>query len=157
MRKVQMLISAADTARGYDVRRILEEHTGWQIDGEVDDAHQTMRHVITFQPDVAIIDIRIPMLGGIEVAREIVRRAPNVGLVILNDRLDGTEVIQALRAGAKGYVLKDGVATELIRAVSAVLEGKLFFSSAVRPIVDDCVRCLAEKVLTDHHDVLADL
>ena len=116
-----------------------------------------MRQTVELKPDVAILDIGMPLLNGIEATRQITRRAPSVRVLILSMYSDEAYIIQVLQAGAKGYLLKDSADADLIRAVAAVAQGKSFFSPAVAKVMlDDYVRHLAEKGVTDRYDALSE-
>jgi two-component system response regulator NreC len=108
-------------------------------------------------PDVVIIDISMPLMNGIEATRQIIRRLPDLRILILSMHVNEAYIIQALKAGAKGYLLKDSADTELIRAVAAVAAGKSFFSPAVAKIMlDDYVKQLADKGIADRYDSLSE-
>jgi DNA-binding NarL/FixJ family response regulator len=116
-----------------------------------------VRQALAVQPDIAILDIGMPLMNGIEAIRQIVRRRPDIHVLILSMHANEAYIIQALKAGAKGYLLKDSADTELIRAVAAVASGKSFFSPAVAKVMlDDYVRQLAEKGIADRFDTLSE-
>ena len=97
-------------------------------------------------PTWSILDIGMPLLNGIEATRQIARRFPDINILILSMHAEEAYIIQAMKAGARGYLLKDSADTELIRAVAAVAAGKSFFSPAVAKVMlDDYVRHLADK------------
>jgi len=99
----------------------------------------------------------MPELNGIEATRQIVRRVPDLRVLILSMHATEAYIVQALQAGATGYLLKDSADTELIRAVAEVAAGKSYFSPAVSKVMlDDYVRHLAEKGLTDRFDLLSE-
>jgi two-component system response regulator NreC len=113
--------------------------------------------VIEHAPDVAVLDIGMPLLNGIEATRQITRRATGVRVLILSMHADEAYITQALQAGAKGYLLKDSADTDLIRAVSDVAAGRSFFSPTVaRVMLDDYVRHLAGKGIVDRYDALSE-
>jgi len=106
---------------------------------------------------VAVLDIGMPLLNGIEATTQIIRRAPEVRVLILSMFLNEAYVTRALQAGASGYLLKDSAATDLSLGVAAVAAGKSFFSPAVAKIMlDDYVRHLADRGLTDRYDLLSE-
>ena len=106
--------------------------------------------------DVAILDIAMPRMNGIEATRQIIRRWPDVRVLILSMYSSEGYIIQALKAGAKGYLLKDSVDTELISGVESVAAGKSFFSPAVAKVMlDDYVRHLAQKGVHDRYESLS--
>jgi DNA-binding NarL/FixJ family response regulator len=139
------------------LKKILEERPEWQVVAEAGDGRTAVRQTLTLTPDVVILDIGMALLNGIEATRQIVRRLPNVGVLILSMHADEAYISQALRAGARGYLLKDSAGTELIRAVSAVAAGKSFFSPAVaRVMLDDYVQRLSDKGVDDRYELLSE-
>lgn len=139
------------------LRKLLEARPGWQVVAEAGDGRQAVREALSLHPDVAILDIGMPLLNGIEATRQIVRRLPGVHVLILSMHSDEAYITQALQAGATGYLLKDSADTELIDAVSAVSGGKSFFSPAVaRVMLDDYVRRLAERGIADRYESLSE-
>jgi two-component system, NarL family, response regulator NreC len=99
----------------------------------------------------------MPLLNGIEATRQITRKFPETGVLILSMHSNEAYVTQALQAGARGYLLKDSASTDLIEGVEAVAEGRSFFSPAVaRLMLDDYVRRLADKGVVDRYDSLSD-
>lgn len=139
------------------LRKILEERPDWEIVGEASDGRESVKQILLLQPHVAILDIGMPLLNGIEATSQVTRRAPQVRVLILSMYLNEAYVTRALQAGAAGYLLKDSADTDLILGVTAVASGKSFFSPAVAKIMlDDYVRHLAEKGVVDRYDSLSE-
>jgi DNA-binding NarL/FixJ family response regulator len=108
-------------------------------------------------PDVAVLDIAMPLLNGIEATRQIARRAPSVHVLILSMHAEEAYVTQAVQAGAKGYLLKDSADSDLVRGVAAVAAGKSFFSpAAAKVMLDDYLRHLSEKGIVNRYDALSE-
>jgi DNA-binding NarL/FixJ family response regulator len=106
---------------------------------------------------VAILDVGMPLLNGIDATAQIVRRCPTVNVLILSMHADEEYIVRALKAGAKGYLLKDSADAELIRAVEAVSTGKSFFSpAAAKVMLDDYLRHLADKGVIDRFESLSE-
>lgn len=139
------------------VRKILEARPDWSVVAEAGDGREAVRKTLQLEPDVAVLDIGMPLLNGIEAARQITRKAPGVNVLILSMHSDEAYITQALQAGAKGYLLKDSADTDLIRAVEDVARGRSFLSPAVaRVMLDDYVRHLASKGIVDRYDALSE-
>jgi DNA-binding NarL/FixJ family response regulator len=108
-------------------------------------------------PHIVIMDIAMPRLNGVEATRQIVRRAPEVRVLILSMYSDDLYITQALQAGAHGFVLKDSADADLVRAVRDLAAGKSYFSPAVSKVVlDDYVRHLADRGISDRFDALTE-
>lgn len=157
MPKLRILLADDHTLVRHGFRKILEERADWEVVGEASDGRDVVRQADSLVPDVAIVDIGMPLLNGIEATRQIVRRHPNTGVLILSMHADEAYVSQALKAGARGYLLKDSADTELLHAVSVVAAGKSFFSPAVAKVMlDDYVRHLAAKGIADRFESLSE-
>ena len=139
------------------LRKILEGHENWHVIAEAADGREVVRQALALEPDVLIMDIGMPLLSGIEATRQIVRRLPNAGVLILSMHSEEAFITQALQAGARGYLLKDSADTELIRGVAAVAAGKSFFSpAAAKVMLDDYLRHLAKKGIVDRYEALSE-
>ncbi len=157
MGKLRILVGDDHTLVRQGFRKILEERPDWEVVAEASDGREAVRQALSTEPDVAILDIGMPFLNGIEATRQIVRRLPSVRVLILSMHADEAYIIQALKAGARGYMLKDSADTDLIRGVSAVAAGKSFFSPAVAKVMlDDYVRHLEEKGIVDRFASLSE-
>ena len=157
MPNLGILLADDHTLMRQGLRKILEERSDWEVVAEAGDGREAVRLALEHKPDVAILDIAMPLLNGIEATSQITRRAPEVRVLILSMYSDEAYILQVLQAGAKGYLLKDSADADLIRAVSAVGKGKSFFSPAVAKVMlDDYVRHLAERGITDRYDSLSE-
>ncbi|GAC1456701.1 MAG: response regulator transcription factor [Gemmatimonadaceae bacterium] len=157
MGKLRILLGDDHTLVRQGFRKIVEGRADWQVIAEAGDGRQAVRQTLSLQPDVAILDIGMPLLNGIEATRQIVRKVPSVRVLILSMHSDEAYITQALQAGAKGYLLKDSADTDLIRGIADVAAGKSFFSPVVAKVMlDDYVRHLAEKGIVDRYDSLSE-
>ena len=157
MPNLGILLADDHTLMRQGLRKILEERSDWEVVAEAGDGREAVRLALEHNPDVAVMDIAMPLLNGIEATRQITRRAPEVRVLILSMYSDEAYILQVLQAGAKGYLLKDSADADLIRAVNAVGKGKSFFSPAVAKVMlDDYVRHLAERGITDRYDSLSE-
>src|SRR5215470_15205696 len=128
------------------LRLVLEQQEDFQVLGEAGDGREAVQMTETLKPDVAVLDITMPNLNGIEAARQITAKQSRVAIVVLSMHADEGYVLRALKAGARGYLLKESPESDFIRAIRAVSEGKSFFSPAVsRMLVEDYVRQLQDK------------
>ena len=137
------------------LRLVLEQQVDFQVIGEANDGREAMSMVESLKPDVAVLDITMPNLNGIDAARQIGARQPGVAVVILSMHADEGYVLRALKAGARGYLLKESPEADFIQAIRAVSTGKAFFSPAVsRMLVEDYVRQLQDKDIEDSYELL---
>jgi two-component system, NarL family, response regulator NreC len=141
----------------HGLRKILEDRRDWEVVAEAGDGREAVKKVLELEPDVAVLDIGMPRLNGIEATRQIVKRSQGARVLILSMHSDEAYITQALQAGAKGYLLKDSADVDLIRAVTDVAAGRSFFSPAVAKVMlDDYVRHLADKGIVDRYDALSE-
>lgn len=106
------------------ISAILQGDHEFQVVGEAADGKEALRIVRETQPDVALVDVRLPEISGIELCYRIQREAPQTQVLILTGYLDGNVVRECIRAGAKGYVLKDVVSTDLRRNIRELMRGE---------------------------------
>jgi DNA-binding NarL/FixJ family response regulator len=157
MASVRILLGDDHTLVRQGVRKILEEQPDWEIIGEVGDGREAVRQALELEPDVAVLDIGMPLLNGIEATSQITRRASTTRVLILSMHADEAYVARALEAGATGYLLKDSADADLIGGVAAVAAGKSFFSPAVAKLMlTDYRRRLAGKTVIDRYELLSE-
>ena len=138
---LNILLADDHTIVRQGLRKVLEEQPDWHVVAEAGDGREAIRQAEQHKPDVAIIDVAMPLLNGIETTRQIARRVPGTRILVLSMYADEAYVTQILKAGATGYLLKDSADVDLFQAVSAVAQGKSFFSPAVaRLMLNDYVR-----------------
>jgi DNA-binding NarL/FixJ family response regulator len=106
------------------ISAILQGDHEFQVVGEAADGKEALRIVRETQPDVALVDVRLPEISGIELCYRIQSEAPQTQVLILTSYLDGNVVRECIRAGAKGYVLKDVVSTDLRRSIRELVQGE---------------------------------
>src|SRR5580700_1499529 len=117
--------------------RSLLEKQGFQVVSEASDGQEALRLVEKTQPDVAIHDISMPILNGVDAARELTKSSPKTRVILLTQHDEDQYVTEALRAGVKGYVLKSQAAEALVHAIQEVCRGSVYLSPNVsRAVVD---------------------
>jgi two-component system response regulator NreC len=155
--ELRVLLGDDHTVLRQGLRKILEDRRDWRVVAEAGNGRDAVREAIELTPDVAVLDIGMPLLNGIEATRQIIRRAPGVRILILSMHSDQAYVTQAVQAGARGYLLKESAGSELIAAIATVAAGKSFFSPAVAQVVfDDYVKGLTARGITDRYDTLSE-
>lgn len=156
MTPLRLLIADDHTLVRQGLRRILEGQPGWEVVAETGDGREAVRLASELKPDVVLLDIAMPHLNGVEAMQQIERRVPGVRVLVLSMYADEAYVTRAIRAGASGYLLKDSADTDLIKGITAVAQGKSFFSpAAARVIVDNYARPAATGV-ADRFDSLSE-
>ncbi|HTF35411.1 MAG TPA: response regulator transcription factor [Myxococcota bacterium] len=113
------------------LRRLLEREADIVVCGEAADGEDLLEQIGTHQPDVVILDISMPKLGGLETLERVRRRFPAVKAILLSVHGDPPLVQSAVALGADGYLLKNGPAADVIEAVRAVVKGGSFFSPPI--------------------------
>jgi two-component system, NarL family, response regulator NreC len=157
MARLRLLVADDHPIVRHGLRKIVEAQPDWEIVGEASDGQDAVQQTLRLRPDVAIVDIGMPVVDGIEATRQISQRCPDVQVLILSMHADEAYVVRSLQAGAKGYLLKDSAGADLIQAVAAAAQGKSFFSPAVaRVMLDDYMRHLAEQGKTDPYESLSE-
>ena len=157
MGRLRLLLGDDHTLFRHGLLKILEERPEWTVVAEVGDGRECVRQAIALTPDVAVLDIGMPLLNGIEATRQIVRRLDSVAVLILSMHADEPYIMEALQAGAKGYLLKDSAGKDLIRAIEVVATGKSFFSPSVsKVLLDDYVRRMTNAGVTDRYQTLSE-
>lgn len=136
------------------LRLLLEAQPDLSVVGEAADGLQAVDLVDSLKPDVLVVDLIMPGLGGLDVAREVKRRSPRTHVVILSMHSSDSFVLQALRNGAAAYVLKDSSATELVQAIHTVLAGRRYLSPPLSQKAIDVYVDRAERAEVDLYDTL---
>jgi len=137
------------------LRLLLERQPGFEVVGEAADGRQAVERAEAMKPDVVVLDIGMPNMGGIEAAQLISSSLPHAAIIILSMHSDEGYVLRALKAGARGYVLKDSAENDLIETIKAVSQGKAFFSPEISKIlVEDYVREMKKRGAEDSYELL---
>jgi DNA-binding NarL/FixJ family response regulator len=140
-RPIRVLIADDHALVREGIRRVLDEDAGFDVVGEVSDGRQAIQRIAELDPDVAILDISMPEVGGLEAARTLRDEGADVKILILSMHDESEYVIRAVHAGAAGYLLKDDAGPAHLRqAVRAVHAGDSYFSPAVATKLTDALR-----------------
>ena len=155
MSEIRILLADDHTVMRSGLRLLLDRQPGFQVIAEASNGRETVELALAHLPDVAVIDVAMPRLNGIDAVREIIARKPHIGIVILSMHSDESYVLRALKAGARGYLLKDSPESDLISAIRAVHDGKAFFSPAVsKMLAQDYLRNLSQRGGEDSYELL---
>ena len=139
------------------LKSLLETAFDQPVVAEAADGLEAVKLCEEHQPDVAIVDIGMPKLNGLEVAARVQKGQHPPHVIILSMHSDESYIMRALSAGARAYLLKDATDEDLLPAVRAVTSGKPFFSPAVAAVlVEDYIRRLQARGLTDTYHLLTD-
>jgi two-component system response regulator NreC len=156
MKKLRILLADDHIVMRTGLRALLERQPNLEVVGESENGRETVELVASLGPDVVVMDVAMPVLNGIEATKTIVTQRPATAVVILSMHADESYVMRALKAGARGYLLKDSAAADLISAIQAVSQNKSFFSPKVsRILAEDYVRVLKQKGAVDSYDLLS--
>jgi DNA-binding NarL/FixJ family response regulator len=113
------------------LRTLVEESPRLEFVGEAADGADAVLVCRREQPDVVLMDVRMPGASGVEATRELTATAPTIGVLMLTMLEDDTSVFAAMRAGARGYILKGAAPEEIVRAIEAVAAGEAIFGAAL--------------------------
>jgi DNA-binding NarL/FixJ family response regulator len=154
---IRILLADDHTVVRDGLRALLEKQPDMEVVGEAADGRDSIRLAEEQKPDVVFMDIAMPGMNGIEATRRIVTANPATAVVILSMHQDESYVLRALKAGAKGYLLKDSLRSDVIEAVRSVSQGRSFLTKKVSRILqEDYVRQLERRCLDDTYDLLTD-
>ena len=155
MAAIRILIADDHAIMRRGLRILLEHEPGLEVIAEACDGREAVALARRERPHVAVLDIAMPNLNGIEAARQIAEILPDTQIVILTVQADEAYLLSALKAGARGYVLKSSAESEVVDAVRAVTSGKAFFSPKVsRILADDYTRYLQREQTADAYELL---
>jgi len=141
MKPIRVLLADDHTLVRAGIRSLLENMEGIEVIAEAGDGRDALRLVRAHRPDVVLMDIAMPGLNGLEAAARIAKKFPNVRVIILSMHVNEEYVLQALRAGAAGYMVKGADAAELEIAIRAVARGETYLSPMVsKHVVTDYIQ-----------------
>jgi two-component system, NarL family, response regulator NreC len=155
VKPIRILLADDHTVMRRGLRLLLESRPEFEVVAEASDGKEAVQSAQAVEPDVAVLDIAMPNLSGIEAAQRIHSELPQTAIVILSMHSDESYVLRALKAGAKGYLLKDSAEADLIAAIQSVHSGRTYFSPEVsRMLMDDYVREIQSRGAEDSYDLL---
>ena len=131
---VRVLLVDDHTIVRQGLRRILEEK-GIEVVGEAEDGRKGLEMVRELEPDVVVMDISMPKLGGIEATRRVRKEVPGTKVIILTIHFDENYIFKTLDAGANAYLVKETASEDLFDAIEAVMAGESYFSPRIPPKV----------------------
>src|SRR5215469_15305755 len=131
MEPIRVLIADDHPLFRDGLRALLESVKDMQVAGEVATGEEALSEALALQPDIVLMDIKMPGMNGIEATRRILQASPHIRIIILTMFDDDESVFAAVRAGARGYLLKGAAQEETLRAIHAVASGEAIFGPAV--------------------------
>jgi DNA-binding NarL/FixJ family response regulator len=154
---IRILLADDHTVVRDGLRALLERQADMVVVAEAADGHESVLLAEEHKPDIVIMDIAMPNMNGIEATRRIIAANPATAVVILSMHQDESYVLRSLKAGAKGYLLKDSLRSDVIDAIRSVSQGRSFLTRKVSRILqEDYVRLLERRGLDDSYDLLTD-
>jgi DNA-binding NarL/FixJ family response regulator len=129
--KISVLVVDDHTVVRHGLKSLLESEGDIQVVGEAKDGAEAVRKAKSLKPNVVLLDVAMPVMHGIETARQLSRTVPDSKVLILSSYSEPQEIDRALEAGASGYLMKETASSEVLRAVRDAYRGKAYFSSAI--------------------------
>jgi Response regulator containing a CheY-like receiver domain and an HTH DNA-binding domain len=157
MPEVRILLADDHSIVRKGLRSILEEEAYLEVVGEASNGREAVKLCEVEQPDIAILDVGMPQLNGIEVVSQLQKVSPRTKALMLSMHCDEAYILRALNAGARGYLLKDAAEDEIIPAIKNLMRGSTYFSPAIsHTFSEDYLRHLRKRGLQDSYDTLTD-
>jgi two-component system response regulator NreC len=154
---IRILLADDHTVVRDGLRALLEREAGIEVVAEAADGRECVVLAATELPDVVVMDLAMPNMNGMEATRRIVAANSRIGVVILSMHQDESYVLGALKAGAKGYLLKDSMRGEVVEAIHAVAQGRSYLTRKVARILqEDYISRLQQRGLVDRFELLSD-
>jgi DNA-binding NarL/FixJ family response regulator len=157
MSRIRVLIVDDHAIVREGIRMILALHEDIEVVGEAEDGSEAITRVAELSPDVVLMDIAMPGLGGLEAAREIIKTNPQSKILVLTQYDNNEYIYRFLRMGVAGYVLKKAVGSDLVAAIRAVYQGKSFIDPAIaEKVIKGFVEGTQEEEAGSLYDRLSD-
>jgi two-component system, NarL family, response regulator NreC len=157
MHQIRILLADDHAIVRDGLRSLLEKQPDMTVSGEAADGREAVHFAEENSPDVVVMDIAMPNMNGIEATRRIVATRPATGVVILSMHQDESYVLRSLKAGARGYLLKDSLRSDVVEAIRLVAQGRSFLTRRVsRLMQEDYIREMERRGVEDSYDLLTD-
>lgn len=152
---LRILLADDHTLMRQGLRRILEDEPGFQVVAEASSGLEAVELARLHKPDIAVVDVAMPELNGIEATSQILKESPHTGVLMLSMYADERYVVRAIKAGARGYLLKNSAGEELIEAIRSFQKGIPFFSAAIAPVFEESLSRIREgSTVNDRFELL---
>jgi two-component system response regulator NreC len=157
MPQIRILLADDHTVVRDGLRALLDHQPDLTVVGEASDGRECVEKAAETSPDIVMMDVAMPKMNGIEATRRILADRPLTAVVMLSMHQDESYVLQSLKAGAKGYLLKDSPREDVLEAIRTVSSGRSFLSRKVsRMLQEEYVEQLQSKGLDDSYELLTD-
>jgi len=141
MSKIKVLVVDDHAMFRQGICALVGSYEDLEVVGEAENGREAIEKVREFSPEVVLMDIAMPIMGGLEATRRIQKEAPNTKVLVLTQYDDSEYVLSLVRAGARGYISKTATASELISAIRAVNAGEFFlYPSAAKTLIEEYLR-----------------
>lgn len=150
--EITVLLADDHTIVRKGIRSLLEQESWIQIVGEAEDGLEAVKRAGMLLPDILVLDISLPLLNGLEVARRLNTQHPEIKIIILSMHDSEDLIYETLQVGVKGYILKKSAPDQLVSAIRAVSMGKSFFSPEISKLIND--RKIEQGQLVDNEFIL---
>jgi DNA-binding NarL/FixJ family response regulator len=156
MKPIRILLADDHTVVRDGLRALLERESDMAVVAEASDGRESVNLAETEAPDVVVMDLAMPNMNGMEATRRILAANSRVGVVILSMHQDESYVLGALKAGAKGYLLKDSMRGEVVQAIRMASQGRSFLTRKIARILqEDYIGQLQQRGLEDRYELLS--
>lgn len=154
MEKVNILIADDHEVIHNGIRDILRTHTNYKIIGNAYNGEEAIAKALELKPDIIFMDISMPKLNGIDAIRAIAKKLPNVKMLALTQHEENEYILQILKAGGNGYLLKNSKKEEFIEAIETVIEGKRYLSSQLsEQMINNVLEQISNKEETNTDEI----
>jgi two-component system response regulator NreC len=157
MSEIRVLLAEDHTIVRKGLRSLLDAEATMTVVGEAENGRQAIDQVEHLLPDVVVMDIAMPGLNGLEATRQIKKRFPDVQVLVLTVHTGEEYILQILRAGASGYLVKQAAPTDLVQAIQAAHRGDVFLSPSIsRKVIEEYVQQASAAPEVDSYETLTD-